>query len=405
MPMRRVRVVRRLRCGSCPTRRGTRRTACRGTGATPRRCRRAGCARRRSRTSGRPLCAMITFTPRSCAFWITGRPIAGSSSEKPLTVRSPRRVHLERGDLAGVRGRLHLVEARVEIAEVRRDHVVHEHAGRAAVRELCARAAACRAGRRTEPARRRARSSARRRASRPVVSLARNRSCRYAARLAHSSRFAAPHAGHHAEHELHGVGRVLASTARRASRDACARRRRTRRCRRARARTPRLRAVGGTVNEPPGRGRRCRVVDDVRRRGGAPRCRRAARRGEVDRGEHRRDAARGLQEAAPVHAGLARRVVGVRERGARDVAIVSRRRIRDVLAVGRGHDAEREPDVAVGIVVVLPHRITRGTMGPSATRRQGTRWVCWTASRCSRSPSTASCRRRPRSSPSGAPTS
>ena len=34
-------------------------------------------------TSGKPLCATKIFTPRSCAFWMTGRPIAGSSSEKP----------------------------------------------------------------------------------------------------------------------------------------------------------------------------------------------------------------------------------------------------------------------------------------------------------------------------------
>ena len=104
--------------------------------ATPRPCRRAGCAPRRSRTSGRPLCATKIFTPRSCAFWITGRPIAGILEREALTVRAPRRVHLERGDLAGLRGDLHLVEPRVEIAEVGRDHVVHEHRGRAAVREL-----------------------------------------------------------------------------------------------------------------------------------------------------------------------------------------------------------------------------------------------------------------------------
>jgi hypothetical protein len=55
------------------------------------------------------------------------------------------------------------------------------------------------------------------------------------------------------------------------------------------------------------------------------------------------------------------RVVGVRERGGRYVEIVSRRRIRDVLAVGGGRDPEWEADLSVGIVVAPPRHVRNVT--------------------------------------------
>ena len=118
---------------------------------------------------------------------------------------------------------------------------------------------------------------------------------------------------------------------------------------------------GGTVNEPPGP----RVVVDATSRSTRGEVRRARRRraarGQIDRGEHRRDAARRLQEPAPVHARLARRVVGVAQRGARNIEIVPRRRIGHVLAVrGRQH-AQRQSEVAVGIVVAPASRHVRIT--------------------------------------------
>ena len=53
-----------------------------------------------------------------------------------MAVRTPRRVDLERGDLTGPCGGLHLVEARVEVTEVRGDHIVNEYSRCAAVSEL-----------------------------------------------------------------------------------------------------------------------------------------------------------------------------------------------------------------------------------------------------------------------------
>ena len=46
------------------------------------------------------------------------------------------------------------------------------------------------------------------------------------------------------------------------------------------------------------------------------------------------------------------RIVHGAPRGMLDLAVVAAREIRDVLAVRCGHDAEREPNVAVGVVVV-----------------------------------------------------
>ena len=66
---------------------------------------------------------------------------------------------------------------------------------------------------------------------------------------------------------------------------------------------------GGTVNEPPGPD--VVVMRDGRRRRGCRRVRRrGAARGEVDRGQHGGDAARAVQELAPVHAGSDRGLVG-----------------------------------------------------------------------------------------------
>ncbi len=53
-----------------------------------------------------------------------------------VLIRAPRGVDLERGHLCGSRSGLHLVEPSVQVTEVRRDHVVHQHSRRAAVREL-----------------------------------------------------------------------------------------------------------------------------------------------------------------------------------------------------------------------------------------------------------------------------
>ena len=163
--------------------------------------------------------------------------------------------------------------------------------------------------------------------------------------------------GNHAEHELHGVGGVLgprpvghhmmrvhidhelAVAAERVF--------------------ARLDFVGWRhrVGAAGTRGRRARSCRTVRRRSRA-RCRRAARRRQIDGGEHRRDPARRLQEAAPIHTGFASRVVGVRKRGAGDVTIVARRRIRHVLAVGSGLDPEGETNLCLG-VVVAPARHVR----------------------------------------------
>ena len=70
--------------------------------ARPPPCRRDGCATRSKFTSGRPLCAMNVFTPRSCAFWIDRQSDGGIFEREPVTVGTPCGVDLERGDLAGV---------------------------------------------------------------------------------------------------------------------------------------------------------------------------------------------------------------------------------------------------------------------------------------------------------------
>ena len=62
----------------------------------------------------------------------------GILEREPWPFGTPRRVHLERGDLTGPRGGLHLVEPRVEVTEVRGDHVVNEYSRCAAVGELAA---------------------------------------------------------------------------------------------------------------------------------------------------------------------------------------------------------------------------------------------------------------------------
>ena len=167
----------------------------------------------------------------------------GVVEREPLTVRSPRGVHLERRDLAGVRRRLPSRRAgALRSPKFGRDHVVHEHARRAAVRELRRELLGAELVGETEPARRPGPEFGTSESIATVVSLARNRSWRYAARLAHSSWFdgAARRAPCRARAARCRVRSW--STGRRASRDACARRRRTRRCRRARARTPRPRA-------------------------------------------------------------------------------------------------------------------------------------------------------------------
>jgi hypothetical protein len=111
-----------------------------------------------------------------------------------------------------------------------------------------------------------------------------------------------------------------------------------------------------------------------------PARRRAARGGEVDRREHRGDAAGGTEEPAPVHSRGAGGVVGARQRGRRDVEVVTGRRAGYVLAVGGRQDAEREPDVAVGIIVAASPRhaandtcarcrADRGSCKPDRVRR------------------------------------
>ena len=99
-----------LRCDSSPSSRGTRRTACRGRRATPRPCLRARCASSRSRGAASPCAPTMTFTPRSRAFCTHRKTDRGIVERVALTVRAPRGVHLERGDLARRRGRLHPVE-------------------------------------------------------------------------------------------------------------------------------------------------------------------------------------------------------------------------------------------------------------------------------------------------------
>ena len=184
-----------------------------------------------------------------------------------------------------------------------------------------------------------------------VVSLPRKRSCRYAARSAHSSRFGAPQSGTIPSTRLHGLGRVLrprsvghdvmrvhvedelgAGQRLLARHDFVRRRHRERAAR-----------TGGRRSTESRRGRRRR-----------PRGRRAAR-GEIDRGEHGRDAGRALQEPAPIHAGPIGRVVDGRPGGRLHVAFVPARRIGDVLAVGSRRHGEREFVVVVGVVGSSPH--------------------------------------------------
>ena len=211
-----------------------------------------------------------------------------------------------------------------------------------------------------------------------VVSLARNRSCRYAARFAHSSAVGGRAvAAHHAEHEADGVGCVLAPRAVRHHvvrvhvEDELA------------PAAERVLARGDL-----GRGRHRERSTRTGRRGrrartGRSRRRRSTARGaaarDVDRREHHRDPARGLQEAAPVHSHPACRIVGA--------PAARRARRRRSCAFGRSgmyspfvrrQHVERQPNLTVGIVVVCPvhHAWNHGhDEATTAGSRKGMAWA------------------------------
>jgi len=63
-----------------------------------------------------------------------------------------------------------------------------------------------------------------------------------------------------------------------------------------------------------------------------------------------------LQEPSPIHPRITGCLVGVPQRGGRNVEIVSRRPIRNVFAVRRRQYSQRQTDVAVGIIAVGPSR-------------------------------------------------